>query len=93
MRVSFGSTFVSEAEAALALEARLALVLRLLGRRQPARRGVRVEVGGRREGVGALGVVVVVAVLGADGELALEDVAEAVGGCSPYCSAIAPCSS
>ena len=61
---------------ALALEARLALVLRLLGRRQPARRGVRVEVDGRREGVGAVGVVVVVGVLGADGELALDDVAE-----------------
>ena len=40
----------SEAEEALGLEARLALVLRLVGRRQPARRGVRVEVDGRREG-------------------------------------------
>ena len=63
---------------ALALEARLALVLRLLGRRQPARRGVRVEVDGRRENVGAVRVVVVVGVLGADGELALEDGARAL---------------
>ena len=57
------SPLVSEAVAALALEARLALVLRLLRRRQPARLGVRVEVDGRREVVGAFGVVVVVEVV------------------------------
>ena len=76
---SLGGTHASsQPKFALELEARLALVLRLLGRRQLASRGVRVEVDGRREGVGAVGVVVVVGVLGADGELALEDVANGV---------------